>query len=260
QTAAGTYVATGTAAQINADLAAASFTDTRASGTATDTITLADTATVAATNGASLHPALTTVSINVTQPAPAPCYASGTLILTDRGEVVVEALVKGDMVVTASGALRPIRWLGHRRVDCARHPDPDSVRPVRVRAHAFGPGVPRRDLVLSPEHALFLDGMLVPVRALVDGLSIVQEAWERVTYHHVELDSHDVLLAEGLAAESYLDTGNRAQFANNPLVALHASFGPGTAPAEPCAPLLVNGPRLEMLRDTLHKRAQARAA
>jgi hypothetical protein len=97
--------------------------------------------------------------------------------------------------------------------------------PVRVRAGAFGAALPLRDLVLSPDHAVLVDGALVPIRHLINGVSIAQERWASVTYWHVELDRHDVVLAEGLACESYLDTGNRAAFANaDGPVALHADF------------------------------------
>lgn len=168
------------------------------------------------------------------------CYAAGTQIATARGEVPVEDLRVGDAAILATGGTAPIVWIGHRRT---RRADP-----VRVVAGAFGPGLPARDLVLSPEHALFLDGHLVPVQALVDGVSVIREAWERVIYYHVELDRHGVLLAEGLPAESYLDTGNRASFANGALVTLHADFGPGGESAASCAPLVLVGPVVEAQR------------
>ncbi|MGI4794583.1 MAG: Hint domain-containing protein [Janthinobacterium lividum] len=248
-----TYVANGTVAQINADLAGATFSDTFVTSgdlpSRPDYVTLRDIGSVAGT--ASVNTAFLAGVINVQAQSAAPCFATGTLIRTAAGDVAVDELRVGDQVCTASGGLQPVRWLGHRRVDCRRHPTPEQVRPVRVRAHSFGEGLPARDLVLSPEHALFLDGHLVPVHALVDGVSVVQEAWERVTYHHVELDRHDVLLAEGLAAESYLDTGNRAQFANAPLVDMHPAVGAGRMAVQACAPLLLAGPRLEALRRAL---------
>ena len=81
------------------------------------------------------------------------CYAEGTVILTARGEVAVEALVAGDLVRTAGGATRPLKWVGHRRVECAHHPRPAEVMPIRVAAHSFAQGRPHRDLLLSPDHA-----------------------------------------------------------------------------------------------------------
>ena len=177
----------------------------------------------------------------------APCYAAGTCILTTRGEVAVEDLVIGDEVVTPlNRPSRPVVWLGRRRVHCDRHPDRSLADPVRVRAGAFG-RTPVRDLVLSPDHAVWIDGALVPINLLIDGETIVQERRAVVTYHHVELDVHDVILAEGLPAESYLDTGNRSRFANAPIVTLHPHFVPQSE-GQPCAPMVLDGPRLERIR------------
>ncbi len=143
-----------------------------------------------------------------------PCFRAGTHIQTESGEVTVERLTPDDVVVTRSGRLRPVRWIGHRRIWLAFHPKPQDVYPVRVQAHAFGPGLPHRDLSVSPDHALFLDGVLIPARNLCNGATIRQEPMDAVEYFHVELERHDVLLAEGMHCESYLDTGNRTAFAN----------------------------------------------
>ncbi|WP_158927342.1 Hint domain-containing protein [Acidisphaera sp. S103] len=148
------------------------------------------------------------------------CYCRGTRILTIGGEIAVEDLQVGDRVMTLSGASRPVRWIGRRHLDLTRHPTPDRIRPIRIRANAFADTVPRRDLLLSPDHAVLCegrpgDGMLVPARLLLNGASIVRDTHHRaVTYYHVELDAHDILLAENLPAESYLDTGNRGLFEN----------------------------------------------
>ncbi len=75
--------------------------------------------------------------------------------------------------------------------------------------------------MLSPDHAVFVDDVLVPVRHLINGSTIVQEPVAEVTYYHVELATHDVILAEGLPCESYLDTGNRAVFVNGGAETLH---------------------------------------
>ena len=131
------------------------------------------------------------------------CFAAGTRILTAAGNVRVEELTVGDCVSTAAGPLARIIWLGHQRT---------KVPPVRVCAGALGDCLPIRDLFLSPDHAVFLYGVLVPVRHLINGCTVVQEWVAEVTYYHVELATHDVILAEGLPCESYLDTGNRAAF------------------------------------------------
>ena len=188
----------------------------------------------------------------------APCFAVGTRIATPAGEVAVEALRIGDRVLSVSGEDVPVRWLGYRRVDCRGHPRPQDVRPVRVRTGAFAPGVPARDLLLSPDHAVFANGSLVPVRYLINGRSIVQEAWDGVTYWHVELERHDVLLAEGLACESYLDTGNRGAFANGgTVVQAHPEFSRHIWATRACAPLVVAGAALTEVRRGLLARAAA---
>jgi hypothetical protein len=186
----------------------------------------------------------------------APCFLAGTRINTLRGEVAVEDLIAGDRAVTASGASRPIVWIGHRTLLTARHPRPQDVHPVRVQAHAFARGQPARDLWLSPDHALFVGGALIPVRYLLNGATISQIPRDQVQYFHVELDAHDILLAEALPTESFLDTGNRGAFAN----------GGGTVMAQPdfalriwatdaCAPLAVAGPLVETIRCRLLDRA-----
>lgn len=143
-----------------------------------------------------------------------PCYLTGTLILTARGQVPVEALVAGDLVVTVSGAQRPIRWIGHKRIDCRTSPLPQEILPIRVSAGALAPGLPSRDLFISPDHALFFDDVLVPAKTLVNHATIQQVEAGEVTYYGIELDSHDMILAEGVAAETYLDDGQRNRFDN----------------------------------------------
>jgi Ca2+-binding RTX toxin-like protein len=179
----------------------------------------------------------------------AACFRAGTRILTDRGEIRVEDLAAGDRVVTAAGAARPIQWIGYRHVDCRRHPRPRDVWPIRVRADAFAPGLPVRDLLLSPDHAIYVDQCLVPIRYLANGASIVQEEVASVTYFHIELETHDILVADGLPAETYLDTGNRSAFANGgAAVMAHPDFAFEVWAKQSCAKLLVAGPDLIAIR------------
>jgi hypothetical protein len=189
----------------------------------------------------------------------APCFAAGTRIGTEHGAVPVEALRQGDRVpVVMGGTPQPIVWLGHRHVDCSRHPDPTQVWPIRLSAGAFGPSRPFRDLYLSPDHAPFVAGVLIPVRYLVNGTTIRQEARDAVTYWHVELPRHNVLYAEGVPAESYLDTGNRAAFANcDGIVDLRPDFARRVWDVAGCAPLVVYGSRLAVARRRLLTRAAA---
>jgi len=187
------------------------------------------------------------------------CFAAGTTILTVTGEVPVECLREGDLLPVRSRlAPAAIAWIGHRHVDCRRHPNPATVWPVRVAAHAFAPGQPQRDLALSPDHAVFVDAVLIPIRCLVNGTTIVQQPCDAVTYWHVELDRHDVLFAAGLPVESYLETGNRGAFANGGIAAhLHADFARHVWAADSCAPLVLGGPRLVAAQRRLLARATA---
>ena len=183
-----------------------------------------------------------TAGFKFTATVSAPCYCAGARILTERGEVAVEDLAIGDNVVTTSGALRPIRWLGHRRIDISRHPDPAAVWPVRVTANAFGDRLPRRDLWLSPGHNIASDGVIMPISALINGRSVAQVKRTEVEYWHVELDAHDIMFAEGLPAESYLDCGNRTDFVNGgAFVVAHPDFRPKYW-GETCLPLVKEGP------------------
>jgi hypothetical protein len=192
-----------------------------------------------------------------------PCFAAGTLIRTTQGEIAVEALAQGDLVLTEGGEALPVIWIGSRHVDCARHPRPETVMPVRVQAHAFGPELPARDLVLSPDHAVYAEAVLIPVKHLINGSTIRQSAVASVTYYHVELPRHAVILAEGLPAESYLDSGDRASFANAADgVALHPVWGSEARDLsllwDACgaAPLCVTGPQLDRMRAVVAERAR----
>jgi Hint domain len=190
-----------------------------------------------------------------------PCYLAGTRIATPNGEVAVELLSAGDLALTDNGTLRPIVWIGRRMLVCAQHPRPRQVWPVRIQAGAFGRGRPRRDLYLSPDHAVYLQGALIPAKHLVNGSTVRHVPFERVTYYHVELDQHDVLLAEGLPAESYLDTGDRANFHNGGgPVRLHPDFSRRVWEAKGCAPLVVTGPILAAARAQLLRSAAKLAA
>ena len=196
--------------------------------------------------------------------ANAPCLAAGSRIDTTAGPVAVEDLKPGDTVLLASGGTRPVKWIGWRHIQLQRHIDPDSVRPIRIKAHAIAEDAPRHDLLLSPDHAIFIDGKLIPARLLRNDTTIVEDhGCEAVTYYHVELDAHDVLLAEGLATESYLDTGNRASFANAGLpILMHADFNaPGSQArreAGSCSPLLCDPAGVQPFWQAIAQRAAAR--
>jgi hypothetical protein len=143
------------------------------------------------------------------------CFCAGTRITTSQGQVPVENLAIGDTVVTASGESRPVRWIGTRSFSETAAAGNLKILPIRIRSGAFADGIPHRDLLVSPDHAVFVDGKLICARQLVNGTTIRQETRRQaIHYFHVQLDGHAILLAEGLPAESYLNTGNHGMFAN----------------------------------------------
>jgi hypothetical protein len=184
------------------------------------------------------------------------CYGAGTRIATVRGEIRIENLRVGDLALTASGALRPVRWIGWRAIETTNHPAPHDVWPVRICANAFGEGIPRRDLLVSPGHNIAFGGALIPAIALANGATVRQLERDHVTYFHVELDSHDILLAEGLPAESYLDCGNRGAFSNGgAFLELHPNFAPRTE-GETYLPIRKSGPVVALAKASLLARAE----
>jgi hypothetical protein len=192
------------------------------------------------------------------------CYLRGTHIRTTAGEMPVERLTVGDRVATQLNneiVFRPVKWIGRRRIDPTAHPRPETAMPVRIRRGAFADNVPHRDLLVSPDHAILCDGKLICARQLINGTTIRQEqGLTAVEYFHVELDRHAILFAEGLPAESYLDTRNRGFFSNSdqPLV-LHPDLtGETDRPmreAASCAPFVWDETNVRPVWERLAERA-----
>ncbi|MDO5613955.1 MAG: Hint domain-containing protein [Paracoccus sp. (in: a-proteobacteria)] len=144
------------------------------------------------------------------------CFACGTLIETPDGPRPVEGLRKGDLVLTNTGAIRPIRWIGARHVTAAQMQRDPRLKPIRIGQGALAPGVPRRDLLVSPQHRILLrsaiartmfgtDEVLTPAVHLLTAPGIERVETPRdLSYHHIMLDSHDILLSEGAETESLL--------------------------------------------------------
>ncbi|GEC61844.1 hypothetical protein GOX01_21750 [Gluconobacter oxydans] len=142
------------------------------------------------------------------------CYLAGTMILTPEGERAIETLEAGDKVmVYANGttSTQTILRVGHAHATTGTtgHADVDAV-PVRVRAGALADGIPSRDLLVTPEHCMMLEGSFVPVRMLVNGMSIAYDhSITDYDYYHIETEQHSVLVANGALSESFLDADHR---------------------------------------------------
>ena len=178
------------------------------------------------------------------------CFLRGTRILTSKGEICVENLRIGDRVETLRGNPLPIRWIGRqlfkKASDSRWH---ESVLPVRISRFALDDRAPHTDLYLSPGHQLYLDCVLIPVKLLVNGASIVQglpDGMDEIEYFHVELERHEVIFAEGAAAETLLATNGREHFSN--FIEYERLYGIDSgATMLPYAPLVgYNGGRSEL--------------
>jgi fibronectin-binding autotransporter adhesin len=143
------------------------------------------------------------------------CFTAGTQLLTPDGYMAVEDITAGTLLVTNEGQALPVRWLGRSTVS-TRFADGLRVLPIRIKAGALGDDLPCRDLLVSPDHAMFVGGVLIQAGALVNGTSIIREAGvpEIFTYYHVELATHELLIAEGAPAESFVDNIDRMSFDN----------------------------------------------
>ncbi|MFV0291948.1 MAG: Hint domain-containing protein [Paracoccus sp. (in: a-proteobacteria)] len=149
------------------------------------------------------------------------CFTLGTLIKTDRGEVTVEDLGPGDLVLTKDNGFKPLLWIGRQTVPLSRSEDSQRLRPVRIRAGALGGGLPEQDLYVSQQHRVLVkskisqrmmgfDEVLIPAKKLLDieGVDIVTDC-DEVTYVHFLFDQHEIVYSNGAETES-LFTGPEA--------------------------------------------------
>lgn len=146
--------------------------------------------------------------------APA-CFTPGTLILTPDGERRVETLEVGDLVITLDNGAQPIRWIGATHIGPFRMAITPAFRPVRIRKDAFGPNQPARDMLVSPQHRVLVEGwkaellygdvnVLAAALHLIDERNVVR-AWDmrEVTYLHLQFDKHELIFSDGLRTESF---------------------------------------------------------
>jgi hypothetical protein len=146
------------------------------------------------------------------------CFLRGTVIKTPGGGAKVEDLRIGDTIETFSGKALAIRWVGRQTFKKSGHVWSECAMPIRVARHALDECTPHADLYLSPNHALLIDGVLIRVKELVNGVTIAPALpgnVGQIEYFSIVLDSHEVVLAEGAPVESFLyRANNHERFAN----------------------------------------------
>jgi hypothetical protein len=185
------------------------------------------------------------------------CFLRGTLIRTPEGDVAIEDLRVGDLVVTHKGVAE-ILWVGRRRIDPKAIDKPRDTLPIRIQAGAIAENVPSRDLCVSPDHCMFLEESLIPAKFLINGTTITQEATlVPFEYYHIELEQHSIILAEGAQTETYLDLGGRMSFLD-PGVLRFGTFANAATRTwnDWCYPPVYAGKILEDARMSLEKRAE----
>ena len=175
------------------------------------------------------------------------CYLRGTLILTTAGEIAIEDLLPGDMLVTRFGPLRPLKFLGRQSFNGVFLQKAGA--PVRIAAGALGPNQPCRDMFVSPDHSMLVEDYLVQAKLLINGMTITQTATDAIVdYFHVDLGVHDCVVADGCWSESYAEMGNRMKFHN--MAEFDAAFPDHQPVAQPmCLPQVQgDGPELPRIR------------
>jgi hypothetical protein len=145
------------------------------------------------------------------------CFAAGTGIATPTGEVMVETLAIGDLVLTAEGASVPVKWIGRQTVFPMFGPA-DRLMPVRFAAGSLGDGLPHTDLTVTADHGMLVEDVICHAGALVNGTTITRvplsEMGERYTVYHIENEEHEIILANGAPAETFIDNVSRRVFDN----------------------------------------------
>jgi len=143
------------------------------------------------------------------------CFLKGTKILTAEGERKIEDLALGDLLPTMFGGLRPIQWIGRYPIKKSDPSKPwvKDALPIRIARSALGPELPHADLYVTGYHSLLIDGVLAPAATLINGTTIVRDEereYDELEYFHVKLESHDVIYAEGVLAETLLEVTESA--------------------------------------------------
>ncbi len=136
-----------------------------------------------------------------------PCFVAGTMIRTPRGDVPVEELEPGDLVMTRDEGPQPLRWVGSRAVAGT-----GEFAPIHIAAGTFGA---HRRLQVSPQHRVVVRGalaellfgeveVLVAARDLINDCTVRRRPCPEVCYVHLMFDRHQIVYSEDLPSESFL--------------------------------------------------------
>ena len=145
------------------------------------------------------------------------CFLAGTNIASPKGQVAVEALKIGDVALTAEGGEVQVKWIGYQTVSTHFGPA-ERLLPVRFAAGSLGEGLPHTDLTVTADHGMLVDGVICHAGALVNGTTITRvplaEMGESYTVYHIETEEHEIILANGAPAETFIDNVSRRVFDN----------------------------------------------
>ncbi|WP_306046502.1 Hint domain-containing protein [Nioella sp. MMSF_3534] len=145
------------------------------------------------------------------------CFLAGAMIATPAGEVAVETLEMGDQILTTEGHAVLVKWIGRQTVS-TRFGPAERLMPVRFAAGSLGDGLPHSDLTVTADHGMLVDGVICHAGALVNGTTITRvplaEMGETYTVYHIETEEHEIILANGAPAETFIDNVSRRAFDN----------------------------------------------
>ena len=165
-------------------------------------------------NATPVSPPATLVITNEVFPT---CFLPGSLIATPDGAIAVEDLQIGDWLKTDAGCLVPVKWIGRQTVS-TRFGPAERLMPVRFAAGSLGEGLPHSDLTVTADHGMLVDGVICHAGALVNGTTITRvplaEMGETYTVYHIETEAHEIILANGAPAETFIDNVSRKVFDN----------------------------------------------
>jgi hypothetical protein len=186
------------------------------------------------------------------------CFCPGAQISTPTGSTPIECLQRGDAITAIGARSAKIEWIGSRKIDFDINPRLAGKRPVLVTPHTFEDGQPSHPLLLSPDHGVYTDGVIIPIKYLINDDSIIQTKMRSAIYYHIKLLSHDIILANCLPCETFLGDINKFHAFWNADNSVHREMQDYGSlwETEGYAPLVIAGAQITRVRDRLKERAR----